>query len=72
MRAELLKVRRRRLGWLLLLALMAIFVFHARSLNTNRLDFQQAGESGVGKELVGSLIFGDADFWQVQSPELHL
>ena len=49
LRAELLKVGRRRLGWLLLLALMAAFVFHARSLNTGRLDYQQAQDSGFGR-----------------------
>jgi ABC-type transport system involved in multi-copper enzyme maturation permease subunit len=49
LRAELLKVRRRKLGWLLLLALMAAFVFHARNLNTDRLDYQQAQESGFGR-----------------------
>lgn len=49
LRAELLKISRRKLGWLLLLALMAAFVFHARNLNTNRLDYQQAQESGFGR-----------------------
>jgi ABC-type transport system involved in multi-copper enzyme maturation permease subunit len=49
LRAELLKIGRRWLGWLLLLALMAAFVVHARNLNTNRLDYQQAQESGFGR-----------------------
>jgi len=49
LRAELLKIGRRRLGWLLLLALMAVFVFHVRSLNTGRLEYQQAQGSGVGR-----------------------
>lgn len=49
LRAESLKIGRRRLGWLLLLALMAAFVVHARNLNTDRLDYQQAQQSGSGR-----------------------
>src|SRR3989304_702339 len=49
LRAELLKIGRRRLTWVLLFLLMAVQVLHVRSLNTSRLDYRAARESGVGR-----------------------
>lgn len=47
--AELLKILRRRLTWVLLLALMAGFALHASSLNVDRVAYNRAESSGEGR-----------------------
>jgi hypothetical protein len=49
MRAELLKIARRRLTWGLLAALLVISIQHGRNLRTELLDYRQAQTSGVGR-----------------------
>jgi hypothetical protein len=49
MRAELLKVAKRRLTWGLLAALLVISIQHGRNLRTELLDYRQAQISGVGR-----------------------
>jgi len=47
--AELLKVGRRKITWVLLAALVAANALHGRSLRTELLDYRQAMQSGVGR-----------------------
>jgi ABC-type transport system involved in multi-copper enzyme maturation permease subunit len=47
--AELLKIVRRRLTWVLLLALIAGFALHASSLNADRVSYGRAESSGEGR-----------------------
>ncbi len=47
--AELLKISRRRIGWILLAALVVASGLHGRGLRTELLDYRQAQDSGVGR-----------------------
>jgi hypothetical protein len=47
--AELFKIGRRRLSWVLLAALIAAAAIHGRNLRTELLDYRQAEQSGVGR-----------------------
>lgn len=48
-RAELLKVGRRRISWALLAALVIANALHGRGLRTEFLDYRQAQETGLGR-----------------------
>jgi len=47
--AEILKITRRRLSWVLLALLALIQVQHARNLRTELLDYRQAQTTGAGR-----------------------
>ncbi len=48
-RAELLKIARRRIAWILLAALVVAAGLHGRGLRTELLDYRQAQQSGIGR-----------------------
>ncbi|HEY69413.1 MAG TPA: ABC transporter permease subunit, partial [Anaerolineae bacterium] len=48
-RAELLKISRRKISWALLAVLVIASVLHARGLRAEFLDYRQAQETGIGR-----------------------